>query len=252
MAAEDERRRLRGAEEAARADAIDRQRKSDFLGQAAAVLASSLDYAGRLTEVARLAVRELADWCIVDRLEESGSLTRVAAERAEGEVGAEPSVDVHAVVKDRRPQVTETQIVLPLVSHGGRTLGTITVVAGVRRQAFTPEDLSWASALAGMAALSIDTARLHDEVAARAEAARVLSYVGDGVFLVDRAGIIRLWNPMAEAITQARRGRGVRPIRRLTRSPGLEGRHRTSAIPIAPAHVAGRGRGRSPARDRPR
>jgi two-component system phosphate regulon sensor histidine kinase PhoR len=29
----------------------------------------------------------------------------------------------------------------------------------------------------------------------------VLSYVGDGVFLLDRGGVIRLWNPMAEAIT---------------------------------------------------
>jgi PAS domain S-box-containing protein len=31
--------------------------------------------------------------------------------------------------------------------------------------------------------------------------ARVLEHVGDGVFLVDRAGIVRLWNQAAEAIT---------------------------------------------------
>ena len=35
----------------------------------------------------------------------------------------------------------------------------------------------------------------------RAEAARVLANVGDGVFLVDRVGIVRLWNAAAEAIT---------------------------------------------------
>jgi PAS domain S-box-containing protein len=35
----------------------------------------------------------------------------------------------------------------------------------------------------------------------RAQAARVLSEVGDGVFLLDRDGCIRLWNPAAEAIT---------------------------------------------------
>jgi PAS domain S-box-containing protein len=201
-AADEERMRLRTEEAAARADAIDQQRKSDFLAQAAALLSSSLDYSGTVTQVARLAVRELADWCIVDRLEENGTLTRIAAERAEGDVSAEPAVDVFGVVKERRPRLTAAQIVLPLVSHGGRTLGAITVVAGVQRQSFTSEDLSWAGALAGMAALSIDTARLHDEVEARAEAARVLSYVGDGVFLVDRAGIVRLWNPMAEAITR--------------------------------------------------
>lgn len=35
----------------------------------------------------------------------------------------------------------------------------------------------------------------------RAQAARVLSYVGDGVFLLDPDGRIRLWNPAAESIT---------------------------------------------------
>jgi PAS domain S-box-containing protein len=35
----------------------------------------------------------------------------------------------------------------------------------------------------------------------RAQAARVLSYVGDGVFLIDSEGVIRLWNQAAEAIT---------------------------------------------------
>jgi PAS domain S-box-containing protein len=35
----------------------------------------------------------------------------------------------------------------------------------------------------------------------RAQAARVLSYVGDGVFLIDAEGVIRLWNRAAEAIT---------------------------------------------------
>jgi PAS domain S-box-containing protein len=38
----------------------------------------------------------------------------------------------------------------------------------------------------------------------RDQAERVLSRVGDGVFLVDRDGVIRLWNPAAEAITGLR------------------------------------------------
>jgi two-component system phosphate regulon sensor histidine kinase PhoR len=38
----------------------------------------------------------------------------------------------------------------------------------------------------------------------RAQADRVLARVGDGVFLVDREGVIRLWNPAAEAITGLR------------------------------------------------
>jgi two-component system phosphate regulon sensor histidine kinase PhoR len=35
----------------------------------------------------------------------------------------------------------------------------------------------------------------------RAQAARVLSQVGDGVFLVDADDVVRLWNPAAEAVT---------------------------------------------------
>ena len=35
----------------------------------------------------------------------------------------------------------------------------------------------------------------------RAQAARVLAQVGDGVFLVDRDGVVRLWNAAAESIT---------------------------------------------------
>jgi PAS domain S-box-containing protein len=105
------------------------------------------------------------------------------------------------VIQRRRPELTSSHIVVPLVSHGGRTLGALSLFAGEQRRPFESDDLSWASALAGMAALAIDTARMHEEVEARAEAARVLSYVGDGVFLLDRSGTIRLWNPMAEAIT---------------------------------------------------
>jgi PAS domain S-box-containing protein len=38
----------------------------------------------------------------------------------------------------------------------------------------------------------------------RDQAERVLAHVGDGVFLVDHEGLIRLWNPAAEAITGLR------------------------------------------------
>ena len=39
------------------------------------------------------------------------------------------------------------------------------------------------------------------EAEARAQSAQALEFVGDGVFLVDPQGIVRLWNPAAEAIT---------------------------------------------------
>ena len=43
--------------------------------------------------------------------------------------------------------------------------------------------------------------RLYREAEERAQAARVLSAIADGVLLVDDAGIVQLWNPAAEAIT---------------------------------------------------
>jgi PAS domain S-box-containing protein len=43
--------------------------------------------------------------------------------------------------------------------------------------------------------------RLYEQVEEQAQAARVLSAIADGVFLLDREGIVRLWNPAAEAAT---------------------------------------------------
>ena len=61
---------------------------------------------------------------------------------------------------------------MPLVSHGRRTLGALTLISGEQRRAFTSHDLGWAAAFSGIIALAIDTARLHDEVESRAEATR--------------------------------------------------------------------------------
>jgi PAS domain S-box-containing protein len=50
-------------------------------------------------------------------------------------------------------------------------------------------------------ALAPALARARTSRQQRAQAARVLSHVGDGVFLVDRSGVIRFWNAAAESIT---------------------------------------------------
>src|SRR5262249_22355144 len=61
------------------------------------------------------------------------------------------------------------------------------------------------AALLAMAyAVSPSIARNRVSRQERARAERVLARVGDGVFLVDRDGVIRLWNPAAEAITGLR------------------------------------------------
>jgi PAS domain S-box-containing protein len=229
---DEDRRQLRAAEAAANAGALDWQRKTDFLAKVAGLLASSHNCGDRIREVAALAVREVADWCIVDRLEEDATLTRIAAERAEGSATPEPEVDVRDIFEQRRPRLTGSDIVVPLMSHGGRTLGALTLVVGERRPAFDADDLSWAGALAGMAGLAIDSSRLQDEVEARAEADRVLSYVGDGVFLLDRGGVVRLWNPMAEAIT----GLGADTVLGHTVGDAIPGWEQIAErVPIGPA-----------------
>jgi PAS domain S-box-containing protein len=195
------RRQLRAAEAAANAESVDWRRKTDFLARAAGLLASSHDYVETIPKVAALTVREVVEWCIVDRLEHDGTLTRVAAERAEASATREPEVDVRDVLEQRRPALTKSSVTVPLTTHGGRMLGALTLGVGERQRPFDADDLSWVSALAAMFGFGIENTRLHDEVEARAEADRVLNYVGDAVFLLDRGGAIRLWNPMAEAIT---------------------------------------------------
>ena len=89
---------------------------------------------------------------------------------------------------------------VPLLAHG-RSLGAITFIAGESGIVYGAEDLALAKDLARHAALAVDNARHYRAAEERGNAARVLSYVGDGVFLLDRRGVIRLWNPAAEAIT---------------------------------------------------
>ena len=204
--ADEERKRVRAARELSAADARARQREVDFLAEASALLGSSLDYRTTIRKVAALTVRDLADWCIVDAFDEEGNLTRVAAERAEPPPGVpepapEPDPEVLEAISRRRAEVSDSRIRVPLVSHGDRAIGALTLLVDGPGRAYRSKDLSWANAVAAAATLAIDNARLYHEVAVRADATRVLTYVGDGVFLVDRTGFVRLWNPMAAAIT---------------------------------------------------
>ena len=65
--------------------------------------------------------------------------------------------------------------------------------------------LALIAALLAMAyAVSPSIARSRVSRQERERAERVLAHVGDGVFLVDRDGVIRLWNTAAEAITGLR------------------------------------------------
>src|SRR5690606_18255748 len=69
--------RLVARERAARGEAEEAASHSAFLSEASRLLSSSLDYETTLRRIAHLAVPTLADWCIVDVLEESGEIHRL-------------------------------------------------------------------------------------------------------------------------------------------------------------------------------
>src|SRR5712691_33380 len=222
-------------------DIDDRRRAEDaqrFLVEAGATLGSSLDYRNTLAAVAKLAVPRIADWARVDMLE-GGKLRTLAVEHVEPrkvelalELGRRYPEDPEAAQGPPRvlrtgeselvPEITEEALAelavddlhlgfvrelgfqsymcVPLVARG-RTLGVISFVSAESGRRYGPDDLALAEELARRAATAVENAQLYREVEERAQAARVLQTVGDGVFLVDREAIIRLWNEAAEAIT---------------------------------------------------
>jgi two-component system phosphate regulon sensor histidine kinase PhoR len=96
--------------------------------------------------------------------------------------------------------------------------------------AYGADELVLAEDLAVRIGIAIDRARLHLEVEQRASAARVLTYVADAVLLVDRVGVVRLWNPAAERITGIAAGDLVgRPV-----TEGIRGwREAADSVPVS-------------------
>jgi PAS domain S-box-containing protein len=209
-----------------------------FLVEAGAVLAGSLDYRKTLAAVARLAVPRIADWARVDVIED-GRLRTLAVEHVdpqklelafelarrypekpdapqgpphvlqtgESELAAEISEEQLAELATDdlhlglvRELGFQSYMCVPLVTHS-RVLGVISFVSAESGRRFGADDLALAEELARRAGTAVENAQLYGEVEERAEAARVLETVGDGVFLVDGDGIVRLWNRAAEQIT---------------------------------------------------
>src|SRR5918912_2341828 len=91
-------------------------------------------------------------------------------------------------------------MVVPLRA-GGRTFGSLMLVSADPNRLYDEDDLDFAGHLARRAAVAVDNARLYRAAQERAQAALVVEHVADGVVLVDRDGIVRLWNPSAARIT---------------------------------------------------
>src|SRR6266516_746076 len=242
--------------------------RSRFLAEASNLLGASLDYELTLRSLARLAVPRLAGQCIVDLIEDDGSIRSVAVAHADpertellrevrlrypptapghpvqaalatGETQFLPQLDPEAVAAMAHDEEhaeairrlgNTSGIVVPLLARGAM-LGAITLGTVPPQPPYRPADIELAEELARRAAVAIDNARLYRSADERAQAALALAHVDDGVFLIDEDGIVRLWNPAAEVKTgiEAAAALGRRVGELIPRWDELAGR-----VPVAP------------------
>jgi signal transduction histidine kinase/ActR/RegA family two-component response regulator len=80
---ENERGRLLTREQVSRVEAEHAERRMAFLAKASAILGESFEYELTLPGVARLAVPEIADWCVVDLVEDDRTIRRLALVHAD-------------------------------------------------------------------------------------------------------------------------------------------------------------------------
>lgn len=186
-----------------------REREASFLAEASRVLAASLEYRSTLETIARLAVPAIADWCVVDMLQEDGSIRRVALAHVDAEKeplawdltrrfpsgsradeGTPKAIrsSNHELVRDvddaflkrmasgaehleaLRSLGWRSLMIVPLIARG-RTLGAIALVSAESGRRYDSEDLEFADDLADRCALAVDNARLFSE---REQIARAL------------------------------------------------------------------------------
>jgi PAS domain S-box-containing protein len=212
------------------------QESQRFLLEVGARLGSTLDYVQALREVAQAAVPAIADWCTIHVFED-GELRQLAVTHVDStkilfaeEIQRRYPPAAHSaaslVVRTGEaqlvPELTEEQIrsaaadelhfelikelglrsfmSVPLRTRD-RVLGAITFATAESGRIYDESDLRFAEQLGRTAATAVENARLYAQAEEQARAARVLAAVADGVVLVDREGVVRLWNRAATTIT---------------------------------------------------
>jgi two-component system phosphate regulon sensor histidine kinase PhoR len=166
------------------------------------------------------------------------------AERVKQPQGVYYNVDREGTIHklpESGPSGTSAAMMVP-VKEDGRVVGVVQLMSDDGR--YTADQLEiFEGLVAQMGAavrnsrLQLDRRRLEAAEAAaraaaaeRAQAARVVDAVGDGIFLLDREGIVRLWNRAAELLT----GRRVTHVRGKPLSDVIpEWTELASRIPVA-------------------
>jgi signal transduction histidine kinase len=209
--------------------------RQQFLADAVALLASSLDYNTTLTSLANLAVPRIADWCSIDMLNENGSISTLAvahvdpakiefARRLQERFPPDPlgqhgvshvirtgeselvreidEVLLRQAIPDEeflaiiRELGLRSSMMVPLKARG-QMLGVLTLIAAESGHLFDADDLSLAEELASRAALTIDNARLYRQAQrVAAEQTAVMERITDGLVIVNTAEEITFMNDM--------------------------------------------------------
>ena len=202
-----------------------------FLAEASELLSSSLEVESTLDQLGTILVREFADWAAIHLDRDDGPARLAAVATRDAEKNAQARAERSARPADSRPPLAvervlrsgkaerwagssdatppgsleheegvHSGVVVPLIARS-RILGTLSLVRGETVGPFDDDDVELAEDLARRAAIALDNAQLFRAAEERAQAARVLASVGDGVFLVDRSGYVRTWNRAAAAAT---------------------------------------------------
>src|SRR5919201_4067399 len=115
-------------------------------------------------------------------------------------------------VPESGPTGTRAAMMVP-VKHEGAVVGVVQLMSSTGE--YSAEQLELVEGLVGQMAAAVRNARLQKErrrleaaeaaaravAAEREQAAYVLEAVGDGIFLLDDDGLVRLWNRAAELVT---------------------------------------------------
>ena len=185
-------------EREARSRAEAAQKRLQFLAEASEILSSSLDYETTLANVARLAVPALADWCLIDVVEQDGSVRRVALaapnpeteafirefeeRRPSNRAGPHPTDPIVTGKSLLVPEITDEMLAagagdeeqlaatrslgfksamgVPLIARGN-IVGQVGLLSTNPDVQFDEDDLALAEDLARRAAVAVDNARLY-------------------------------------------------------------------------------------------
>jgi PAS domain S-box-containing protein len=174
------------------------EQERQFLAEANVALSGSLDYEQTIGTVAQLVVRDFADWCIVDIMEERENLRRLKVASADPANAAlcarfeQVRIDrnrpylLRPVIEARQPLLVEhvsaeflesvaqspehlqalrsvspTSIMAVPLLMRGQSLGVVAFISSTPSRVYRAGDLRLAEALADRAAVAIENARLY-------------------------------------------------------------------------------------------